>query len=274
MTTITPPPSDSDVRESVDRVGARLFVRLRKRQRHPRRRRVLLGIGGFTLAAVLVGGGGAVAGVWHLPGQPIDAVTSGWTTIEGTGPTVVDLGTAPAGSTWLSLRFSCQSAGHLELTLGGGTSVGTDCTAAMAADDWSSSGSPTFALEPGDPELTVTADPGMRWSTDYRFLARQWSPWKTNARGQTYGVSNELGDPDLRAVEDLDGNIAYIESKVDREWPSDAPTNGSSQAEYDAYNAKHANDVRSIPAYESDGVTVIGEWVTGTDDAGLKLFDK
>lgn len=248
MSTITPPPSDLDVQQSVDRVAAELFDRLRERQRHPlRRRRVLLGIGGLTLAGLLVGGGGAIAGVWHLPGTPTDAVLSDWRTADGSGSRSVALAATPEGSTWLSLRLTCLSAGDFRVDLGGAESVGMTCSASEAPR--TTSGEPTFALQPSDGELTVVADDGATWRLEYRYVDRDYLPWKLNANGETYGVANETGRPDLEAVQDGEGHVAYVRMET--------------LAEGDG----------TTPAYSSDGVTVIGEWVVGGDDAGLHLFD-
>jgi hypothetical protein len=270
MPTITPPPSDHDVQQSVDRVAAELFDQLRERPRHPLRRRVLLGIGGFTVAGLLVGGGGAIAGVWHLPGEPTDAVLTEWVSADGTGSAVLDLGRAPEGSTWLSVRFTCLSAGEFSVDLGGDTSMGTTCSAADVP--LSSSDSPTFALESDDPELSVGASEGAAWKLDYRFVDRQYIPWKVNANGETYGVPNENGIPDLEAVTDFEGHIAYIRSSEQRDLIADLPDNAT-QAEVDQYNREHADDVISIPAYESDGVTVVGTWSGGQDGVSLHLFE-
>ena len=269
MSTITPPPSDVEVQRSVDRVGEELFERLRERPRHPLRRRVLLGIGGFTLAGALVGGGGAMAGVWHLPGEATDAVLSEWRTVAGTGSRDVDLGAAPEGSTWLSVRITCVDEGEIYTELGG-DGLSMACGAGDVGLE--TSGSPTFALDSGSEQLAVTAAEGVEWKLAYRFVDREFTPWKTNANGETYGVLNENGAPDLEAVGDSEGHVAYIRG-TERQAQLEFPPSDATPAELDAFNLEHADDVTTIPAYKSDGVTIIGEWVTGGDDGGLRLFD-
>jgi len=61
-----------------------------------------------------------------------------------------------------------------------------------------------------------------------------------NANGQTYGVPNERGIPDLEAVYASNCEIGYV------------------------YRTDPRSEGHSIPVYESDGETVIGEFWIGS----------
>ncbi|CAL8974572.1 hypothetical protein CELL_01822 [Cellulomonas sp. T2.31MG-18] len=76
-----------------------------------------------------------------------------------------------------------------------------------------------------------------------------------NARGQTFGVSGSApqGDPDLVAVEATNGRSGYAyASELEDPQPSSPADAGASSGRG-----------RTIPVYESDGTTVIGEFAVG-----------
>lgn len=78
---------------------------------------------------------------------------------------------------------------------------------------------------------------------------RKPSNFPRNSRGQTYGSmvkSDELGEtPDLVEALATNGKVGYV--RLDE---LEAPSSESRQARY-------------LPVYESDGVTVIGQYVSG-----------
>jgi len=95
----------------------------------------------------------------------------------------------------------------------------------------------------------------------------QTPPIQTNANGETYGSLAGLSDdeaPDLVAVEMEDGLVAYVRSV---ELFEAEGGNVSSPEEALAYERARASEGPvSVTAYESDGVTVVGEWFLGGVD--------
>ncbi|MGO8826215.1 MAG: hypothetical protein ACLQU9_13380 [Acidimicrobiales bacterium] len=76
--------------------------------------------------------------------------------------------------------------------------------------------------------------------------------WKTNAHGETYGVPTKKGFPDLIAVDvEKDGHQGYEKS---------------SDLNCAQENAQNRNV--SIPVYESDGTTKIGNFIVGDRTPG------
>lgn len=81
---------------------------------------------------------------------------------------------------------------------------------------------------------------------------------QTNARGQTYGVATDVleDDPDLIKAEATNGRVGYVLS-ADLLGPA-----FSSPQEASGYSAAvAARGGVTIPVYESDGATVVGEFV-------------
>lgn len=82
--------------------------------------------------------------------------------------------------------------------------------------------------------------------------------WPTNARGQTYGSSGqanaEPGEPDLIEAIATDGKTGYV-LRTEMELPP--PANPSEAA------ARNTAPPRTIPVYQSDGLTQIGVFVIG-----------
>ena len=97
--------------------------------------------------------------------------------------------------------------------------------------------------EPGSTSITITADPGTEWSVTAQYASRSTTPWEVNANGQTYGVPNENGVPDLSAAQATNGKQGYI---LDKEL----------------LTMDHPG---FINVYESDGSTVIGKFPIGQD---------
>lgn len=82
--------------------------------------------------------------------------------------------------------------------------------------------------------------------------------WPTNARGQTYGTATEVNgqtfEPDLIAAYATNGKLGYV-LRTDAEGPM--PTSISEAL------AQNNAPTRTIPVYESDGVTQIGVFEIG-----------
>jgi hypothetical protein len=87
-------------------------------------------------------------------------------------------------------------------------------------------------------------------------------PWATNANGQTYGVRNKTGMPDLEAVSFDSGKRQGYVKASDLDCAS-GESEVHSPAQAIAWDATSKNRAVSIPVYESDGTTVIGTFIVG-----------
>ena len=90
------------------------------------------------------------------------------------------------------------------------------------------------------------------------------NPWATNARGETYGVWNQDGTPDLVAVVIDQGELQGYVKASDLNCASglDAVHSPTEALAWD--KSSEDRDI-SVPVYKSDGTTVIGTFVM--DDA-------
>ena len=92
------------------------------------------------------------------------------------------------------------------------------------------------------------------------YLSRAATDWAVNARGQTYGVVNDRGIPDLIAEDATNGRSGYISRKE-----LEAADRGNSTSPEEALRdqAQRAGKTITIPVYEADGTTVIGRFAIG-----------
>jgi hypothetical protein len=111
-----------------------------------------------------------------------------------------------------------------------------------------------LALAPGQHSVRITVNPARaRWQLSIGYVHSVETAWGTNAKGETYGVQNSRGVPDLVAVIATNGEVGYSYFK---QILGPQPT---SPAE-----AAHWHPVpRLIPVYQPDGVTVIGQYRAG-----------
>ncbi|GAA3940268.1 hypothetical protein [Microbacterium soli] len=217
---------------------------LRRRQR---RARVAVIVGGSLAVAGALTGAALLSG---LPGQTTVAPFGDTVSGSYTGTAVVDLGPVPAGADRVILDITCTEGGGIEVQ----TLPGAGATAAGAS--WNCSDpireNKTIHIDDGllpangSTEVTVTADPGTSWTVVARYGSSTTRPWGVNARGETYGVPNGNGTPDLVASRTTDGEVGYIR-----------------MTEQFAFEGEGY-----IKVYESDGVTQIG-WFPIGDPATL-----
>lgn len=221
-------------------------------QRPQRRRRLLAG--GAVLSLGLAGGGVAVAQEWFgLPGANIDTALAPSETAVHTGAATLDLGDAPAGANTIDLAVTCLSPGTL--TFPDGASV--TCSAGDVGPG--PVGSYSLPLTPGQTTLTIDADPDLQWSLVSTYLSRAATDWAVNARGQTYGVVNDRGTPDLIATS-ANGLNGYVNRE---ELEAAAGGDPTSPEEALREQAERAGKTVTIPVYEADGTTVIGRLMIG-----------
>jgi len=222
-------------------------------QRARRRRRLLAG--GAVLSLGLAGGGVAVAQEWFgLPGADVDTVLAPSGTAVHTGPATLDLRDAPAGTDTIDLAVTCLSPGTL--TFPDGASV--TCTDGDLAPG--RAGSYSLPLTPGQASLSIDADPDCRWSLASTYLSRAATDWAVNARGQTYGVVNDRGTPDLIATYASNGRNGYVSRD---ELDAAGGGNPASPQEALREQADRTGRTITIPVYEADGATVIGSLTIG-----------
>lgn len=203
-----------------------------------------------TLLALAATGGGIAYATGAFTTEPGgDAVTklAPPVTATGTGTQTVNLGTPPAGATAIDIAFTCLTAG--DFTFADGAAV--QCDSADAARR-----SPPvryrMSIVPGQDITRIAATPGSRWRLVATYASVSTTAWGVNASGQTYGVQNQHGVPDLVAVTATNHRSGYVyANKLDPPAPR---TIAQALAQNNA-------PPRTLSVYESDGRTPIGEFV-------------
>lgn len=206
-------------------------------QRHQRRARAVA----MSLDAVVMVGAltGAAVVISNLPGTTTVVPLGNTVTAAHTGTASIDLGPAPANATVVVIDLTCVSDSGVVSVLTvpvagseGPDGSGVDCAVreTMHVDD----GLPPTA---GTTSITITADPGTAWSATAQYGTSSTTEWGVNANGQTYGVPNVNGVPDLTPARASNGEWGYVF----------AEELGAMEQE------------GFINVYESDGTTIIGQ---------------
>jgi hypothetical protein len=216
----------------------------RRRQRH------LRVTAGLFAGLVLTGAGAATATQLLSSGQPggDDVTPLGQeVTVTRTGSASVDLGPRPAGATEVAWEFTCLSPGTFKFP--GGSSV--RCNEGDVAEAEVVTG--RHPLLPGEHMTRVETDDKAQWRLTASYVSIRTTDWETNPSGQTYGVANEYGTPDLVAVVATNGRAGYADARqINGVGPS-------SLAEAQEFDRSKKITVR-VPVYEADGRTQIGEF--------------
>jgi hypothetical protein len=222
------------------------LVRTVSGHRRPWFRRSWLVAGPLALAAVAGGGVAVATDLITLPGTDrVRALAAAVETVR-TGTASIELGPRPVGSTHVEVWLTCLTPGSFTFADGAG---GT-CDGAGGKTGYS------LALAPGQTRTTITASPDTRWSITTTYVRRQPTDWETNAAGETYGVVKGQEEPDLIAVYATNGRLGYARADNLKAGPPTAPADAThTQAERQAS--------RTVPVYELDGRTVIGEFRIG-----------
>lgn len=190
---------------------------------------------------------------WSSPlpgGEKVTRLDDGATDAM-TGPAEIDLGAPPAAATHLEVHLTCLTAGRIEWPDGSSMTCGPE-----------DAGSPSFTLIPINPDSTTyrfIAGPEDRWRFEIFYVLREITDWATNESGETYGVQNQRGTPDLVAVVATNGQQGYAR-RADLNDPR--PKTPGEALEYQ----RTRGPATPIPVYKSDGETVIGEFVTSDGD--------
>lgn len=217
-----------------------------------RRRRRWHGAAGVGVGLALVGGGVAAGqGVLALPGADRVADLGGTVTAVHTGTATVDLGDPPDGATSVELTLTCLTAGTFRFSDG----ASMICSDRDAGTRGGVAGY-TMPLDPGRRTTTITTDsPDARWTLTAGYSQHVPTDWGTNADGDTFGVENDHGAPDLIAVTATNGKEGYA-YRAELEGP--LPTSPAQAMQWQAEDVGQSHTIR---VYASDGTTRIGDVV-------------
>ena len=119
-------------------------------------------------------------------------------------------------------------------------------------------------LGPGQHSTEIrTSAPDVRYRLKATYVNQTATEWAVNENGQTYGVANEQGSPDLVAVIATTGKQGYA-------YPADlnVQPDFKSPEEALAWQEAHQGETFSVPVYDADGKTVIGEFIIGDGTRG------
>lgn len=214
---------------------------------HKRLRVGLIAAVGLTA----VGGGVAVAAQLRpLPGTDAVHPLAPAVVVTGTGTRTVPLGGRPAGATRIELTLTCLTPGTFTFADG----ASETCTAADARTTTGTAGY-ELPLAAGQDTTTITAAPGSRWRLITAYATATTTAWGINTHGQTYGVTNAHGTPDLIAVIATNGRTGYAYA--------------AQLQQADPVPRSPADPAHQTPApvtvavYDADGRTRIGDFVIG-----------
>lgn len=237
----------------VAQVDASMMVKKRKH------RRLWLGAGVFAGAGLLGGIGAAATGILVLPGG--DAVITLATPVTGTytGTATVDLGPLPEGVTNVAVELTCLTPGRFAYDDGASVECdGTDIGTRSAVSGYS------IPLTTGQHTMTITTDPAARWTLTATYVNQTITEWATNEHGQSYGVENSKGSPDLVAVIATNGKTGYaLGTDLDSADGTNAAQAFKSPEDAISWQKARQGMTFSVPVYESDGTTIVGEFLVG-----------
>ena len=227
---------------------------------HRRRWRWGLGLGLLAGTGVLAGGVAVAATLLSAPGGTVNIPLGAPVTLTRTGTATVALGSPPKGTTGVSWALTCLSAGTFTFTGPGGASVA--CSAGSHSSD-------VQPLRPGQTSITVATAPTVSRKLRAEYVKTVATPFGVNAKGETYGVSEDLnGTPDLQEAP-LSAGIpgGYLTTKQLTCASGGDVSNPTQAIAWDKFS-QHTNTV--IPVYKSDGTTVIGSYVVGPTGPGVR----
>lgn len=191
------------------------------------------------------------------PGGELVVTRSDPITVTGTDTTVIRLGPRPAEANAVRIEIDCLSAGTFYWPDG----ASLICSAQDAASTTPGpTGFHTVSLARGVEEFRFRVSEGASWRVVATYVSVEVTPWGVNAKGETYGVQNASGTPDLIAVEATNGLTGYAYERGLAEARGD---NVRTPEEALAWQEENQGKSFSVPVYRSDGETLIGEFVIG-----------
>lgn len=184
----------------------------------------------------------------HLPGADLNVPLSAPVITEGTGTTTIELGPRPDGATGVSTDLRCLSAGTF--TWPSGASLTCNAEDAARALDAPESPGNVVDLRPGQTRIVIEADAGASLWISTTYVRTEPTEWAVTANGETYGVPNDRGQPDLIGTAASEGG----EVRYARAEDLDAgPANPD-----EAIAWTRNGELYSVPTYGVDGQTIVG----------------
>lgn len=201
-----------------------------------------------------------------LPGAPIVSLVGEPTTTLVSAPTQQGL-IPPRTATHVRVTVTCLTAGTTYWGFdAGGNNPSSSCAEGELADSWMDFPLNDAALN----TLFVTPDAGVEVIVTTQFLVSVGTEWGINAAGQTYGVAKPvLGDPDLIAAYGVDGTPGYVDAAALARVGATVPPLDEVRAHTAGVEGQSGTDLQfdsgggTLPLYESDGATVVGEFRVG-----------
>ena len=235
---------------------AALVATVKDTPRVRRRWRWRVGTGTFLGVTLVAGGVALASGVFSPTGAPVNSPLGNIVTASRTGTATIDLGVPPAKSTDVSLALTCLTVGTFYFPNGSSMSCNSaDMTHAPPIDRQASEVVP---LTVGVDTVTIKTSANASWTLQAMYVNQVTTPWGVNASGETYGVANQHGTPDLIAVDQ--GITGYVkESDLNCAAGGDV----KSPAEALAWDKVSRNRNISVPVYESNGMTIVGTFILG-----------
>jgi len=212
------------------------------------RTRLAVGIASAATAVALLTAG-AVVIVAGFPGEHIVSNEGPTVTQSYTGPSAVDIGVPSPGANAVRVTFTCTSAGAFEVThpLDSDGATGLSWTCGQGEAPVGASVELTAqTLVDGHVDIDVVTAPQTTWTAGVQFITSETTAWGVNAKGETFGVPNENGTPDLQAALASNCEVGYIYFT-------------------DMMSTRAGEESWTIPVYKSDGETVVGEFWIGSD---------
>lgn len=212
-------------------------------------------VGGLTVALV-AGAGVATAVIAGTPGGEIVTPLGEPRTTATHGTGTLDLGTVPKDATAIEYSFECVTPGHFEIE-GSGSTVCSNVNASQR--DRTMWGQIELSAAPAG-VIHVQAGDDAGWSLTARYVSTDPVPLAVNENGETYGTDAYDARPDLISAYATNGREGYIRRAELDSVHGPRPT---SPAHALRMQATPPPRPETIPVYESDGVTVIGEFPVG-----------
>lgn len=175
----------------------------------------------------------------------------------GTGTQTVQLGARPTGATSVTTELTCLTRGRVRWPDGAALS----CITGRVPD----TATYTVDLDRGQDSFVVSARAGVQWRIRTTYVRVEPTKWGVNENGDTYGVRNDSGYPDLLAVVATNGRLGYVYND-DLEHATGGDANTPEEALQ--WQQNHGNEQQSLPVYKSDGVTQVGEFVIAAATGG------
>jgi hypothetical protein len=219
-----------------------------------RRRALWIGLAIAGGIGLLGGAGVATAAILTQPGGTQVAALTSPVTATHTGTATVELGHAPRGATNIRISLVCLSAGTF--TFPDGARVTCSDSDATEPVRLRTSGY-SIPVTANQHSVTITTGPDATWTLTATYASEHITSWATNPHGDTYGVINTDGTPDLIAVVATNRKEGYVFA-TDLAHADGSDQNFTSPEQALKWQRERQGKTMSIPVYLADGTTRIG----------------